>query len=94
MFNSDWGLNTLKRSAPLAKGGKARGIITIICKRKLPGKLYLERQYARGTPNRPISIVEMDAVIMLKIKASTTSGFVNEVNKVEGSTKLKTLTRG
>ncbi len=92
--NSELGLNTPKRSAPLANGGRTNGIITTICIRKLPWNLYLDKQYARGTPNKPINIVEIDAVIKLRTKVSITSGLVNEVNNVEGSTKVEMLNRG
>lgn len=82
----DWGLNAPRRSAPLAKGGITKGMITIIFMRKLPGNLYRDRQYARGIPNRPISIVEIEAVTMLRIKASTTWGLVIEASNPSRST--------
>ena len=90
----DWGLNTPKRSAPLAKGGRTNGMITTTLTRKLPGNLYLAKQYAMGIPNRAINIVEIDADTMLRNKASITLGLVNESNIFSGSTKVMILTRG
>jgi hypothetical protein len=88
------GLNTPKRSAPLANGGRTNGMMTATLTRKLPGNLYLAKQNARGIPKMDIRIVEIDAEIMLRTKASITLGRVNESNRFSGSAKIKILARG
>lgn len=69
-------------------------MMTMICIRKLPGKLYLDKQYARGIPNRHIRIVDIEAVITLKIKAWITLGLVIEATIPPGSINEMILTRG
>jgi hypothetical protein len=54
----------------------------IICATDLPGNLYLDKQYARGIPNNPINNVDIDAVLMLRTKASMTVGLINESSKL------------
>lgn len=90
----DWGLKTPRRSTPLARGGNTKGIITIILMKKIPGNLYLDKQYASGIPNKDISSVEIDAVKILKNKALLILLLVNESNIFAGSEKIKILLRG
>ncbi len=73
-FKIEEGLKTPRRSAPLAKGGSTNGITTTTKRIDLPGKLYLDRQYANGIPNNIIIPVETEAVTMLSMNASTNSG--------------------
>jgi hypothetical protein len=73
LTRGEYGPNTPKRRAPLASGGRTNGIITIILKRNLPGKLlYLAKKYDNGIPNRDKSNVEIVAETRLRIKALPT----------------------
>jgi hypothetical protein len=94
LSKNDCGLNTPNRRAPLASGGNTKGITMMICATDLPGNLYLDKQYAKGMPNNAISKVDIDAVLMLKIKASKILGLIRDANKLLGSTKIKILKSG
>ena len=65
----DEGPNTPNRRAPLARGGRTKGKITIIFIIDFPWKLYRAKQYASGIPKKTRSSVEIVEEIKLKIKA-------------------------
>src|ERR687898_1703489 len=91
----EFGPNTPNSRAPLASGGRTNGMIIITLRTNLPRILvYLARRYAKGTPNKARSNVEIVAEVRLRTKASQSSGLVRDSNIFLGSTWVRIVARG
>ena len=91
----EFGPDTPNRRAPLASGGNTNGMIIITLRINLPlNPVYLARRYARGTPNRIRSSVEIVAEVRLRRKASQRSCLVNDSSMVLGSVYARIVARG
>jgi hypothetical protein len=88
------GLNTPRRSAPLARGGRTNGNITTVCKINFPLNSYRARQYAIDVPKKIRISVEIVEVIKLKMKALSNCGLIKESINFDGSKKFKILIKG
>jgi hypothetical protein len=70
-------------------------MIIITLRTNLPRRLvYLARRYAKGTPNKARSNVEIVAEVRLRTKASQSSGLVRDSNIFLGSARVRIVARG